>query len=297
MMARREWPRVDHIYLLLLVWSRFEVTFTSHTITCSGVVVAYHNLKSSTLHKGGSIIRNDAVTTVNYNVEFQALGFTTPCYPHCFFRHCLASRFQPQSIRTDTSELQFRVLKCSLNIDKADVSKVLSTYVSLSVRSCIYNSESKIVLCPSCWVCYWNNYVHELKLKKRSQPRRKPLKDKNTHNYLWSAIILFQCLLFLQKVLSQRLSHRWHLGSCQRQNSLQTGFCSTFRAHLWDVTSLVCDTLARLLTYLLLELNSDWVSCHWKLLLCLADYSNRLWAPTAWSTSDLYLFFFYLVTV
>lgn len=140
--------------------------------------------------------------------------------------------FQSQSTRTNTSDLQDFSVHWKLMWQEGG--RVLPTYVSLSVRSCIYNSESKIVLCPLCWVCYetkWICTLNKKKFKKKITTWQKPLKEKEkTRKYLWSAIILFQCLLFLHKMLT--LSHKWHLGSCQLHNSLQTGFSSTFRAHL-----------------------------------------------------------------
>lgn len=106
-----------------------------------------------------------------------------PNPPHCSLRHCLASFYAAfsQSSRKNTSDLQDFSVKYSLKVDMAG-ERVLSTYVLLSVRSCIYNSKSMIVLCPLCWVCYKNEYVHELKRNlKKITSRWKPLKEKHTN--------------------------------------------------------------------------------------------------------------------
>lgn len=145
--------------------------------------------------------------------------------------------FQSQSTRTNTSDLQdFSVHWMSI---WQEGGRVLSTYVSLSVRSCIYNSESKIVLCPLCWVCYEMKWICTLikkkSKKKRSQPDKNPWRKRKTRKYLWSAIILFQCLMFLHEMLSQYLSHRWHLGSCQLSITLYRQASAAHLGHICEM--------------------------------------------------------------
>lgn len=47
-----DWPQ---LFIALSLVQRLKGSFTHHTITCTGVVVAYHSLQSSTLYRGGGI--------------------------------------------------------------------------------------------------------------------------------------------------------------------------------------------------------------------------------------------------
>jgi len=82
----------------------------------------------------------NAATTVNCYLKF-----TTPIVPSDTVCHLVLLL----SVTVDQNKhLRSAGFQCSLKADTSGGG--LSTYVSLSVRSCIYNSESKIVLCLLC---------------------------------------------------------------------------------------------------------------------------------------------------
>lgn len=143
-------------------------------------------IPSFTCHTIGEWRRLERQTMACSQAPYMEVGVAEahlPNHPHYSLWHCLASFYAAfsQSSRKNTSYLQDFSVKDSLKVDMAG-ERVLSTYVLLSVRLCIYNSKSMIVLCPLCWVCYENEYVHELKRSlKKITSRWKPLNEKHTN--------------------------------------------------------------------------------------------------------------------
>ena len=141
------------------------------------------------------------------------------------------------------------------------------------------------------WICTLIKNKKNTK-NKRSQPDQKALERLEKHiKYLWSAIILFQCLMFPHEVF---IPVPVHTGGIW----VPSGLCEpASAAHLGHIRE-ECDTTTRLLTYQLLELKSDWVSCHWKTLLpiVIITFELRQRSPSLICIYLLLIMIFCLVT-
>lgn len=102
---------------------------------------------------------------------FQAAGYFTPWHPTLFFFFFFPHRrivTVLHDVKTHTSDLQgVSILKFALcwSGSRKNVS-VEHSYVLLSLRSCRYIANPKVVMCSLRWVCYQYWYV-ENKFKKK----------------------------------------------------------------------------------------------------------------------------------